>query len=185
VQPELASILLKRAAAVGALAAAAAVTAALAGPWSGGVEPRDAPARAAACRVTIPNGSKPPGESFEAHGNGRLWAVIPPDGRIVARPRGSDGLPHQGSDGSIVDKVLWLGRRTSRTRSAKLKIAGTRLDADARTFRLNRGRGSWNGEALYWPGYMKFPAAGCWKVVGTLGKGTRLAFVLSVEPPPR
>jgi hypothetical protein len=149
-------------------------------------EPEHVPAATAApqkCRVTIANGSKPPGESFEAHGNRRLWAVIPLDGRVVARPPGSAGLPRQNSDGSIVDKVLWLARRTSTTRSAELTITGSRLDGDAKPFRLNKGRGSWNGEALYWPGYLTFPEPGCWKVVGIVGQGTRLAFVLAVAPP--
>jgi hypothetical protein len=164
--------------------AVAAAIAAVAQPWSGAQEADDPSAEPPPCRVTIPNGSRPPGESSRAHGNGHLWAVIPKDGRIRARPRGSPGMPRLNADGSITDKLLWFGRLSSRTRKRRLTITARRIDAEADPVRKGPRRGSWNGRALYWPGYFTFPDPGCWKVAGTAGKGTRLAFVVSVEPPP-
>jgi hypothetical protein len=164
--------------AAGVLALAAGAAAASAAQEGG--EPSAEPPP---CRATTQNGSRPPGGG-KAHGNGHLWAAIPVDGHVRARPRGEPGLPRLNKDGSITDKLLWFGRLSSRTRKRMLTITARRIDADAATIRKGPRRGGWNGRALYWPGYVTFPTAGCWKVAGTAGKGTRLAFVLSVEPPP-
>jgi hypothetical protein len=46
----------------------------------------------AACPVTAPNGSTPPGEQLgpNTHGNGVLWVVLWPEGgRVVFRPGGA------------------------------------------------------------------------------------------------
>jgi hypothetical protein len=136
------------------------------------------------CRVSLPDRSRPPGEGFRIPGNGHLWAGVPADGRIVARPRGEPGMPRLRADGSVQTKMLWFGRLSSKTRKRKLTITGRRLDGDAKPIRIGPKPGGWNGEALYWPGYVTFPEPGCWKVAGTAGKGTRLVFVVSVEPPP-
>ncbi len=136
------------------------------------------------CQVSVPDRSRPPGEGFKLPGNGHLWAAVPADGRVIARERGSPGLPKQYADGSIKTKVLWLGRLSSKTRKRRLTITGKRLDGDGEPFRIGPKRGSWNGEALYWPGYVTFSAPGCWKVAGTAGPGTRIVFVISVEAPP-
>ena len=162
-----------------ALAIVASVTAVTA--VAGAQDPAEGEA-APECRVSVPKLSRPPGEGAKIPGNGHLWAGIQPDGRIVARPREHGGHPKQLRDGSIRDKILFFGRRSSRKRN--LTITGRRIDADARRIRIDRGRGSWNGQALYWPGYVTFPTPGCWKVAATIGKGTRLVMVLSVEPPP-
>ena len=146
-----------------------------------------APAAGATCQGTPGNGTTPPGEraSPSWYGNGELWTfgLV----RFVARPRGS-GLPEINPDGSIVNKYLYLAKRTRSTpplERLRLVISGRRLDGSGRFKIVRRGMG-WNSQALYSPGYITFPRAGCWKVTSRLNKGKRLIFVVEVlAPEPR
>lgn len=163
-----------------ALAAAVAAAAAAGAPWAGAQDTDDG---TPACRTSVPDVSRPPGGGSKLPSNGHLWAAISANGRIVARPRGTAGMPRLNKDGSITTKWLWLGRLSSKTRKRRLTLTGKRLDGEGEPFRVVRS-GGWNGRHLYWPGYLTFSAPGCWKVAGTAGAGTRLMLVISVEPPP-
>jgi hypothetical protein len=140
----------------------------------------------ASCPVTVPNGETPPGipaGSSSAHGNDRMWVYMnTDDGRLVADPRGWPWGPKLYPDGSVASKFLWHARPLRRR--ARFTITARRLDGEAKPFhkrsrRLRLRRGV---QAL--PSSVRFSTAGCWKVVGRLGAGTRLAWVVSVELPP-
>ena len=139
----------------------------------------------ASCNVTVPNGDTPPGtsaDSFSAHGNDRMWVYMnTDDGRLVADPRGWPWGPKLYRDGSVASKFLWHARPLRRR--ARFTITARRLDGEAKPFhrrsrRLRLRRGV---QAL--PSTIRFSTPGCWKVVGRLGAGTRLAWVVSVELP--
>jgi hypothetical protein len=144
-----------------------------------------ASAYGASCKGTPGNGTTPPGEraSPSWYGNGELWTfgLV----RFVANPHGT-GMPEINADGSITNKYLWLGKRTSATPPLdriRLVISGRRLDGPGRFKKSGRGAG-WNSKALYWPSYLTFPIAGCWQVTARVNKGPRLRFVVAVEAPP-
>lgn len=165
-----------------ALVPGLAATAALAG-GALAQTPGEGEQAAPACDLKVPKLSRPPGEGAKMPGNGHVWGWIPRDGRLVARPRDQQGLPRLNSDGSITTKVLWLVRLSERTRKRTLTVTGRQLDGEGE-FRVGPRRGGWNGEALYYPGYLTFSEPGCWKIAATAGRGTRLVAVISVEPPP-
>jgi hypothetical protein len=92
-------------------------------------------------------------------------------------------MPQMRADGSVQDKVLYLGRRARGGRKLKLVIKGKRIDGEAQPFRIVRP-GSTTSRYLYWPGYITYSTTGCWKVVASFGRGTRLAYIVRVDPPP-
>jgi hypothetical protein len=137
-----------------------------------------------ACHVTIPTRVAPPGaglspESFNYGGrrlrvhlgwpNGTLPAGALPDGGFYALVQ---------SDGSIRTKVgWWRGVR------GRLAVRGRRLDAPALPLRASVPLGY--GSAGFQPTGIVFPAPGCWRVTGTVGRA-RLSFVVKVvKLPPR
>lgn len=127
----------------------------------------------AACPVTKPNGSTPPGEQLglNPHGNGVLWVVLWPEGgKVVFRPGGPGFvLP----DGSLSMKFgWWRGTR------GKLTIDGKRLDAPAPPLRawIPEGYGDIGFQATM----LIFPTVGCWEVTGKVGNSKSLTFVTQV-----
>jgi hypothetical protein len=137
----------------------------------------------AACHVTKPNGSTPPGErpSDTHHGKQGLWTVLPRDGMFVittTRP------PSPGTtfgeiypDGSLSTKFAWWG---SRSAAAKLRIRGRRLDARGRRLRLTVGPGAEAKSPHFWATRPRFPKQGCWRVTASSGRA-RLTFTISVR----
>jgi hypothetical protein len=116
------------------------------------------------CPVTVPNGSKPPGQprSVPWHGNGLLWAAwLNPDG-IYTVPR--DRLSR---DGSIGAKLIWA---TSPPRRAPA-VSGQRLDAPAPPLQmLGANMGSFSNAANpSWATPVVFPTPGCWRVTARVG----------------
>lgn len=111
------------------------------------------------CPVTVPNGSKPPGQPRNVtwHGNGLLWAAwLSRDGIYRVPPE------RVNPDGSIGTKLYWA---TSPPRRAPV-ISGQRLDAPAPPFRvLGANMGSFSG-ALNpsWATPVVFLTPGCWRV---------------------
>jgi hypothetical protein len=145
-----------------------------------------APAAQGSCNATAPNGSTPPGTSTgstSAHGNDRMWVYMnTDDGTLVADPRGWPWGPKLYPDGSVASKFLWHARPLRRR--ARFTIVARRLDGPAKPFRF---RSRWlrlrqGVQAL--PSGIRFSTPGCWEVVGRLGPGMRLAWVVSVELPP-
>jgi len=123
------------------------------------------------CSVTIPNGSTPPGErpSSLHHGNGDLWTVLWPEGRVVFEPGGPGFVS---ADGSLSMKwPWWRGGR------GRLSIDGRRLDASAPPLRskIPKGYGGTGFQATA----LIFPTEGCWEVTGKVGQAT-LTFVTLV-----
>ena len=117
-----------------------------------------------ACPVTPPNASLPPDEetaSPDTLGNGDLWTVLWPDGRIVFEPGGPGKIR---SDGSLAMKFpFWRGE----TAEGDLHVTGRRLDgaAPAMTAEIPEGYGDrgLRSSALI------FPSAGCWEVTASVG----------------
>jgi hypothetical protein len=127
-------------------------------------------AATAACPVTTPNGSNPPGvaaaESRNIHGNGVLWVTIPYGGVIPA------AKSNQQPDGSIGMKFPWW-----RGDVGELKISGVRLDAAAPPLRADVPRGY--GATGFQASGVFFPTDGCWEVTGRVGSAA-LTFVVMV-----
>jgi hypothetical protein len=127
----------------------------------------------AACPVTLPNRSRPPGQPHKLpwYGNGLLWAGLSRDGIYAVSP------DRVGADGSIGNKLLWA----TRTGSSKPGVSGERLDAPAAPLRvLGVNRGSFAGAER--PSFMSavtFPTAGCWRLTARLGD-VSLTYVVSV-----
>jgi hypothetical protein len=126
---------------------------------------------APACPVTKPNGSMPPGErpSPDFHGNGALWTMLWPEGRVVFRPGGSGFVL---LDGSLSMKFPWW-----RGIRGKLTIQGRRLDAPAPPLRARIPEGY--GDIGFQATGLIFPTPGCWEVTG-LVSGNRLTFITEV-----
>ena len=127
----------------------------------------------AACPVTLPNRSRPPGQprTLPWYGNGLLWAGLSRDGIYAVSP------DRVGADQSIGNKLLWA----TQTGASKPAVSGERLDAPASPLRvLGVNRGSFSGADR--PSFMSpvtFPTAGCWRVTARLGD-VSLTYVVSV-----
>jgi hypothetical protein len=126
--------------------------------------------RPGACRVTVPNGRRPSGETHSpfGHGNGALFTSLWPAGTILATPE------HVRPDGAIEMKFGWWRGASARGR---LRITGRRLDAPAPPLQASIPTGygptGWQATGL------TFPTEGCWEVTGSAGRA-RLAFVTRV-----
>ncbi len=137
-----------------------------------------------ACAVTHPNGIQPPVKDFGgtvtyaanyhgprhifpgpyAHGNGKLWTVLPLDGKIVMAPD---------PGGSISDKFMWW-----RAARGVLTIEGHRLDAPAAPAVPNVPRGY--HDTGFQASSITFPTEGCWQITGRAGD-SKLTFVVEVH----
>src|SRR5580704_8756247 len=136
------------------------------------------------CAVTHPNGIQPPVKDFGgtityaadyrgprhtfpgpyAHGNGKLWTVLPLDGKLVMPPD---------PDGSISDKFMWW-----RAVRGALTIEGHRLDAPAPAAVPYIPRGY--HDTGFQASGITFPTEGCWQVTGKAGD-SKLTFVVEVH----
>ena len=125
----------------------------------------------AACRVTIPNTSTPPGEKPDSlyHGNGVLWTEFLPESTVIFRPGGPGEVE---PDGSLAMKwPWWRGVR------GNLTIEGQRLDATAPPLRADIPQGY--GDSGFQATALIFPTEGCWQVTGKVGDAS-LTFVVLV-----
>ncbi len=121
------------------------------------------------CPVTEPNGSLPPGETVESPeylGNGELWTVLWPDGRVMMEQH------NQENDGSLSMKWGWV-----RAVTGALTIEGHRLDAEAEPLRADIPDGY--GDTGFQVSALVFPTTGCWEVTGRVGDAS-LTFVTEV-----
>lgn len=139
------------------------------------------------CRVTVPNGSAPPGESPspDVHGNGELWTSVDRNGTFRVAPESApEYLGPRGEiavdgvllpDGSVGIKAPWWRgpgiRGRVRLRAQRLDARATRVDRTVRP----------SGYAL--TGFqamgLALPTTGCWKVTGSVGHA-KLTFVTLV-----
>ena len=120
------------------------------------------------CPVTIPNGSHGPGVVTDStptptsHGNGKIWTVLPIDGKLRITPE---------RDGSTGEKFPWWKEVPS-----PLTVTGRRLDGPAAPLRawIPSGYGEkFQATGLY------FPTGGCWEITGKAGDA-ELTFVVDV-----
>jgi len=140
-----------------------------------------------ACRVTVPNGGTPPGESTspDRHGNGKLWASVNRSGVFRVAPRSAPEYLGPGGeiavdgvlapDGSVGIKAPWWRGPGVRGR---VRLRATRLDVPAP--RVDRtvppsGYGLTGFQAMG----LSLPTTGCWKITGRVG-GAKLTFVTLV-----
>ncbi|HYI67456.1 MAG TPA: hypothetical protein VEW95_11070 [Candidatus Limnocylindrales bacterium] len=148
-------------------------------------------AAASACPVTIPNASQPPpgGGSlgpgtFETHGNGQLWTILPQDGVWRVDPRSIE------ADGSFVEKFVWWRRVVEQTTSivngvltasttyaGELSITGRRQDGQDSALKIRT-----YPEGVHVGSTITFPAGGCWEITGMAGADS-LTFTVYVLPP--
>lgn len=136
------------------------------------------------CRVTVANGSNPPGErpSTFRHGNGALWTALWRGGIVLMSPEYV--LP----DGSFSMKFpWWLGEKAR----GKLTIQGRRLDVQAPPLQAEISSGSVPSGVSFNASDIIFPTEGCWEVTSKAGNA-RLTFVtlvlrtpVQVEYPPK
>jgi hypothetical protein len=130
-----------------------------------------------ACPVTPPNGGVPPGFPTNAggHGNGRIWTILPADGRLVARE--SDVQP----DGSIRRKLPWWTRRSA---GRRLHVTGRRLEGRPVRLRARVNQSTTDPDLpRMFPSALFFPREGCWSVTARTGRSA-LRFVISVSAGP-
>jgi hypothetical protein len=123
-------------------------------------------ATGAACPVSEPNGSMPPGETrplANVLGNGELWVGLWPEGRVVFEPDGP-GLVR--ADGSL-DMKFWWWRADP---ASQLTIEGRRLDATAPPLAASVPDG-YQGQHFQASGLI-FPTPGCWEVTAHAGAGS-------------
>ena len=121
------------------------------------------------CPVTEPNGSLPPGETVESPeylGNGELWTVLWPDGKVMMEQH------NQETDGSLSMKWGWV-----RAVTGALTIEGHRLDAEAKPLRADIPDGY--GDTGFQVSALIFTTTGCWEVTGRVGESS-LTFVTEV-----
>jgi hypothetical protein len=159
------------------------VLASMSTPWPAAATDKPGPAPTGAplppppelvCQVTRPTSDAPPGvpEPSEPiyHGNGELWTVLWPEGRVVFEPGGPGFvLP----DGSLGMKWPWIP-----SGPGELTVEGRRLDGAAPLLRADIGEG-FTESGRFFPTYLIFPTAGCWEVTGRVG-GASLTFVTLV-----
>ena len=131
-------------------------------------------ADASRCKVTLPNGKGPPGETLSPtyHRQDGLFTVLKEDGIILARP--SDIRP----DGTVAIKFPWWADGPE----GPLAIRGRRVDGQSPPLRSEitpsvpetgfRGTGFWATSVI-------FPTEGCWEVTGTVDRSA-LHFVTFV-----
>ena len=128
------------------------------------------------CPVTVPTREVQPGLGATGfnYGRAQIRAHLSwPSGNLVAGE-----LPGGGSyavintDGSIYAKVGWW-----RGVPGKLVVTGRRLDGRAPDLGARVPDGY--GQRGFQPVGITFPTAGCWRVVGRVGRA-RLAFVVKV-----
>lgn len=129
------------------------------------------PATRSACPVTTPNGSTPPGEAPDErnHGNGKIWTVLWPAGKVIVRDRGWIQ-----PDGRIAMKWPWWRALDA---AGPLTVTGRRLDAPAPP--LEAVIPSGYGDAGFQATGLIFSTPGCWEVTGRSG-GYELTFVTEV-----
>lgn len=128
----------------------------------------------APCPVTLPTFDPPPGEPVPTEpsyfGNGKLWTMPWPEGRVVFAPNGPGFvLP----DGSLGMKWPWFP-----TVPGELTVEGRRLDGPAPPAWAEIGEG-FTDRGRFFPTYLIFPTAGCWEITGRVGEAS-LTFVTSV-----
>lgn len=128
-----------------------------------------------ACPVTPPTSDPPPGHVKPTepiyHGNGELWTVLWPNGRVIFEPGGAGFvLP----DGSLGMKWAWIP-----SGPGELTVEGRRLDGSAPpAWAASISEAFIDGERFF-PTYMIFPTAGCWEITGRVGNAS-LTFVTLV-----
>ena len=123
------------------------------------------------CPVTQPNGLTYPGQrpSPGSHGNGKLWTILWPEGRVIFTDGGPGGIE---PDGSLTMKWGWW-----RSVAGHLEIDGRKSDGSPGVLRATITKGY--GETGFQATYLTFSSTGCWEVTARVGSES-LSFVTEV-----
>jgi hypothetical protein len=133
-----------------------------------------------ACPVTLPNGSTPPEErpTPGRHGNGKLWASLPRDGRFSVAPLSAPEYLGPGGeiavdgvllpDGSVGIKAPWWRGPGVRGR---LRLRARRLDAPAPNVDRTVPPSGYGLTGFQATG-LSLPTPGCWKVTARSPRST-------------
>jgi hypothetical protein len=127
------------------------------------------------CPVTVPTSAG----AFN-FGNAQLRAALYwRHGVLIAGTLpGGGAMATVGPRGSVYAKVGWW-----RGVPGQLVVTGSRLDAPAPPLRADVGTTASYGDTGFVPSGLTFPTAGCWRVVGKVGRAT-LSLVVEVSKPP-
>ena len=120
------------------------------------------------CPATRPNGMRAAGvePNSNLHGNGFLWARLPPAGVLQVGPRGVE------ADGSVFEKMIWQTTGVF----GHLDVQMTRLDQDEPQRRVETVSGSGGS----WAARLLFSGEGCWRITGRI-EDISLTFVMEVD----
>jgi len=120
------------------------------------------------CPATRPNGLRAraiePGPNL--HGNGFLWARLPPAGVLKVSPDGVE------ADGTVFEKMIWQTAGVF----GQLDVQMTRLDQDEPQRRVETVSGSGGS----WAARLLFSGEGCWRITGRV-EDISLTFVMEVD----
>jgi hypothetical protein len=125
------------------------------------------------CPVTQPNGTTPPGESYEPRyfGNGKLWTTLWPEGTVMI---GKEGPGSINADGSLVMSFPWW---RSQSVNGPLEVTAKQLDGNASL--LMSEVTETVDEHGYQTSSLVFPNEGCWQITAAVG-GTSLTIVVYI-----
>jgi hypothetical protein len=117
------------------------------------------------CPVTLPNGNTPPGELRNTghHGNGFLWTMFTPGGRMVSQSL---------RDGSRRIIFKWW-----RNVEGDLTVTAQRVDSPIPSIH-GRIESALRG-APFQASVIDFPSTGCWEIAARIGNNS-LRFVVEL-----
>lgn len=101
------------------------------------------------------------------YGNGRLWVMLPPDGRLLTWPH---------ANGSVSTKFPFF-----RVAHGAVVVRAHRLDGSPGQFSAATGTVDAYGESGFVPSELTFSTPGCWRLRASVSGGPALTFTVVVN----